>query len=292
MSFRPAMQKEIGLKGDRSIKEMKRMSESFDLKAELRKLNKLTENYGNRKRVRDELAKLTPSQREQIFQAWEAGAKEKVEMMKDRFVVAKVPKEPRRIPRLHLKEVGDKCGPDCGFFFPWELSIGGKVADEGDGLCSLGGQDAHWVSKDGKNETTGRPVVRGAPCWAALRFLKEGIKVTPKKEQNALKKGPQRTILDLMKSCKHNELNGSKVVSDLRAHPELWLGVVPERMNLLLRDLRFGMFHFDRIQILCPKENAHAIRELAAKWRYDGFSPGPDLLCTGGDLCNIDIWWD
>lgn len=107
----------------------------------------------------------------------------------------------------------------------------------------------------------------------------------------------------LMELASFNELDGKRVVSDLKENPDLWLGAVMGDIGgrdlIQLRDIHKGQWNIASLYILCRKEKAKDLRKLALSWNAADMIWMRSVQSALGDwteeskgLKILSLWWD
>lgn len=111
----------------------------------------------------------------------------------------------------------------------------------------------------------------------------------------------------LMEEASFNGFNGKQVVRDLKAHPELWQGVVMDRAGyggcislIKLRDISENYWNVDTVYILAKKGKENELYDLAETWNADEIDWIPDkeaqrALGSWGPSKEkqlLRVWWD
>lgn len=112
----------------------------------------------------------------------------------------------------------------------------------------------------------------------------------------------QKLQFELMKKAAFNLFDGSKVVSDLEEHKDLWRGVIMKRDDLIpLRDIGDCFWNIDTLYILVEDGQQKKLERLAKKWSADEVSwlnnaDAHGQLGEGNDKDYsqrvLVIWWD
>lgn len=73
----------------------------------------------------------------------------------------------------------------------------------------------------------------------------------------------------MMRHASFNSFDGHKVVDDLKAHTDLWDGVVMDVDCYTLRDMPSGDWHFDTLMVTVPREKVSSFLEMIEAWDVD-----------------------
>jgi hypothetical protein len=123
------------------------------------------------------------------------------------------------------------------------------------------------------------------------------------KEQNDISiSKPQMLNLELIALAKHNDLNGKTIYKDLLIQRNLWIAVYGFFMGkklVPLRDMKRPVWHIDTIEMICKKECAEELKNLAKNWNPSEIYEldEDEILSDTGGLRNDDemivgFWWD
>lgn len=115
----------------------------------------------------------------------------------------------------------------------------------------------------------------------------------------------QQLNMDLIRESSFNSFDGEQVASALTDHPELWRGVVLDRMDSLikLRDIADGHWNVDTLFILPKVGKEDELKAMADTWDADEVDwiegkEAAELLGAwlrgSGDAKKVilRVWWD
>lgn len=114
--------------------------------------------------------------------------------------------------------------------------------------------------------------------------------------------------LELIERTQRNELNGKKIVEDLKANRHLWKGAILTMAKantgseslIPLRDISLNIWNADTLYIQTDVKNMDAIKKLASRWDADDIRPLSEkaiLTMLGTSPENLEgwvirVWWD
>ena len=110
----------------------------------------------------------------------------------------------------------------------------------------------------------------------------------------------QELQFELMRLATADNLDGDRVVKDLKAHANLWEGALIGRNDLVgLRDLRDGYWNADTLVVLSSGKDDAVLEALAKNWQADSVSwieGEAAVTLIGGSTRSqpriLMVWWD